>query len=63
LFAFTDGAVERKGESIDVGLERLRVAAMAHDGPVDAAIDRLLAAVVPDGADDDVVIVGLRWGN
>jgi hypothetical protein len=63
LFAFTDGAVERRGEGIDVGLERFRVAAMAHDGPVDSAIDRLLAAVVPDGADDDVVVVGLRWGN
>ncbi len=63
LIAFTDGAIERKGEDIDVGLERLRVAAIGPDEPVGASLDRLLAAVVPDAADDDVVIVGLRWGN
>ncbi len=63
LVAFTDGAVERRGEGIDVGLERLRAAAATMDGSVDATLDRLLDAVVPDGADDDVVIVGLRWGN
>jgi hypothetical protein len=63
LLAFTDGAVERKGEGIDVGLERFRVAAAAQAGPVADTIDGLLAAVVPDGANDDVVIVGLRWGD
>lgn len=63
LLAFTDGAIERKGEGIDTGLERLRVAATNHDGPIDATLDGLLTDVVPDGADDDVVIVGLRWGN
>ena len=63
LFAFTDGAIERKGEGIDIGLERLRLAAANHDGPIEATLDRLLSDVVPDGADDDVVIVGLRWGN
>jgi serine phosphatase RsbU (regulator of sigma subunit) len=63
LLAFTDGAIERKGEGIDIGLERLRVAAANHDGPIEATLDRLLADVVSDGADDDVVIVGLRWGS
>lgn len=63
LLAFTDGAIERKGEGIDMGLERLRVAASNHNGPIEATLDRLLTEVVPDGADDDVVILGLRWGS
>lgn len=63
LLAFTDGAIERKGEGIDVGLERLRLAATNQGGSIEATLDRLLTDVVPDGADDDVVVVGLRWGN
>lgn len=63
LLAFTDGAIERKGEGIDTGLERLRLAAANHDGPIEDTLDRLLSEIVPDGAHDDVVIVGLRWGN
>jgi serine phosphatase RsbU (regulator of sigma subunit) len=61
LLAFTDGAVERRGEPIDVGLDRLRRAAAAGHGPLQEFVDGLVSTVVPDGADDDVVMLGLRW--
>lgn len=63
LLAFTDGIVERKGELIDEGLERLRVAAAGHDAdePLEKFLDELLSSLVPGGADDDVVVLGLRW--
>ena len=52
LLAFTDGAVERRGEVIDTGLERLRSTAVAADGaaaadgpgPADADAGRRRAA-------------------
>jgi len=61
LIAFTDGAIERKGEDIDVGLERLRTSVVDDGKPIDALLDRLIAQLVPNGADDDVVILALRW--
>ncbi len=59
--AFTDGLVERRGESIDSGLERLLRAA---DGPIVAVDDllvRLLETVGPHGSDDDVAVLAFRW--
>lgn len=60
LVLYTDGLVERRGESIDDGLERLRSNVAAH-GPVDDLCDRLLAAIPEGPADDDLAVVTLRW--
>ena len=63
LLAFTDGAVERRGEVIDTGLERLRSTAAARTAR------RCRRARPPDGGlgaqggRDDTVILGLRWGS
>jgi hypothetical protein len=59
---YTDGLVERRGEAIDVGIERLRGAvAAASDAEPDELADRLLATLVgPGGADDDVAVVVAR---
>jgi serine phosphatase RsbU (regulator of sigma subunit) len=63
LLAFTDGAVERRGEAIDTGLERLRAAADdAADTPLDGMLDDLLGALASDTNKDDTVLLGLRWG-
>lgn len=60
LLLYTDGLVERRGEALDVGLERLRAAAEAGAGlPVEDLLDRLLAELVPD-AEDDVALLALR---
>jgi serine phosphatase RsbU (regulator of sigma subunit) len=62
LLAFTDGAVERRGEVIDTGLERLRSTAVAADGqPLSTVLDQLMQLPDADGGRDDTVILGLRW--
>jgi phosphoserine phosphatase RsbU/P len=55
---YTDGLVERRGESLDEGMERLRDA-LRTESP--EGVCRLLAkAVLEDGIQDDVAIVALR---
>ena len=62
LLAFTDGAVERRGEVLDVGLERLRsTAAAAGMQPLPTVLDRLMQMPDVHGGRDDTVILGLRW--
>jgi PAS domain S-box-containing protein len=58
---YTDGLVERPGEHIDSGLDRL--AALVREGPADpqGICDHLLSELVPDGGPtDDVAILTLR---
>jgi serine phosphatase RsbU (regulator of sigma subunit) len=63
LLAFTDGAVERRGEAIDAGLDRLRAAAAdAATRPLESMLDDVLAALAGDGKKDDTVLLGIRWG-
>lgn len=61
LLAFTDGAMERRGEDLDTGLERLRsTAARAAAQPLSAVLDGVLEMATAGGR-DDTVILGLRW--
>jgi hypothetical protein len=60
LLAFTDGLVERRGESIDTGLKRLQQAATANHSALDDLLSSLLEELRHDG-DDDTAIAGLRW--
>jgi serine phosphatase RsbU (regulator of sigma subunit) len=58
LVLYSDGLVERRGEGIDTGLERLRRATLERRGePVQNLIDGLLHDLLPDDARDDVVVV------
>ncbi|MGY1634106.1 PP2C family protein-serine/threonine phosphatase [Geodermatophilus sp. SYSU D01186] len=63
LLAFTDGLVERRGEVIDTGLDRLRAAgAAALDGqPLGQTLDGLMRALTADDGRDDTVLLGMRW--
>jgi anti-sigma regulatory factor (Ser/Thr protein kinase) len=63
LVAYTDGLVERRGEVIDVGLERLRaIVDENRDQPVDQIADAVLDGLVGENAPgDDVAFVVLRW--
>jgi serine phosphatase RsbU (regulator of sigma subunit) len=63
LLAFTDGLVERRGESIDVGLERLRARASTNHASLSELLTRILNELRDDGADDDTAIAGIRWMN
>ena len=53
LLAFTDGPFERRGESIDAGLERRA----GQRGSLEA----LLTELVEAQASDDMAILGVRW--
>lgn len=64
LLMFTDGLFERRGEPVDLGLERVREAAVARrEHPLQLLVDELLAAFTEDGAPDDTAILALRWGR
>lgn len=58
----SDGLIERRGEGIQAGFERLgNVAASLHDRPVDEICDRLLTLLgVETKRDDDVVVMCAR---
>ncbi|MHC3467764.1 PP2C family protein-serine/threonine phosphatase [Streptomyces sp. 7R007] len=61
LVLYTDGLIEAPGQSLDVGLERLRrhAAALAHR-PLAAFTDRLLDRTRPAENNDDVALLALR---
>jgi len=61
LLAFTDGLVERRGEVLDVGLERLREAAARNHVSVDALLLDLAERLRPEGPADDIAILGVKW--
>ena len=61
LLVFTDGLVERRGEIIDAGLERLRTTALEYRLELDRLIDSLAADLAVGGHDDDAAMVGVRW--
>ena len=61
LLGFTDGLFERRGETVDVGLERLRsTVAAASDRSLTALLD-LLVGHLAGTAHDDAAILGVRW--
>ena len=58
LVLYTDGLIERRGESLDIGLERLAVAANdLYGDPVHRVADGLIRLLSPETTRDDVVIV------
>jgi serine phosphatase RsbU (regulator of sigma subunit) len=61
LLLFTDGLFERRAESIDVGLERLRHTAGNADGSLEVVLDTITAELLDGGARDDVAILAVRW--
>jgi GAF domain-containing protein/anti-sigma regulatory factor (Ser/Thr protein kinase) len=61
LVLYTDGLVERRGESIDVGLERLRAAALAGPRDPEQLVEHILDAMVGTAErDDDIAILAVR---
>lgn len=61
LLAYTDGLVERRGESIDAGLARLQRAASSNHVGLDDLVNRVLDDLRRGGGDDDTAIAALRW--
>jgi hypothetical protein len=63
LLIFTDGLFERRGETIDAGLERLR-GSVVHHSDLEGVLDTLIAAQIgSDPTHDDSALLGVRWTN
>ncbi len=63
VLLYTDGLVERRGQSLGDGLAQLRrtLAELAATGPgLDELCDRLLRRMLPQHPDDDVALVAVR---
>jgi serine phosphatase RsbU (regulator of sigma subunit) len=60
LVLYTDGLIERRGESLDVGLERLRAAAAMLAGRSAGTCRRLRDLCVREDHEDDVCILTVR---
>ena len=61
--AYTDGLVERRSETIDVGLDRLRasLSACSTCDDVEAVADELITACLGDRpTDDDIALLVVR---
>jgi serine phosphatase RsbU (regulator of sigma subunit) len=64
FLAFTDGLIERRNETIDAGMERLRAASHGRASHDRANVDELvtdLVATLAAGSADDVAVLALRW--
>lgn len=61
LLAYTDGLIERRGEPIDLGMDRLR-AVVGSDprGPIHDLVQRALVALHHEDAADDIAVLGIR---
>jgi serine phosphatase RsbU (regulator of sigma subunit) len=58
LVCYTDGLIERRGEIIDVGLERLRAA--VSPGSAEEVCARLIASVGVEQPNDDIALLTIR---
>lgn len=61
LLLYTDGLIERRGESLDDGLNRLLSTLQKHaHEDLDRLCDAILSTMVPQAGEDDVAIVAVR---
>ncbi|WP_183061645.1 SpoIIE family protein phosphatase [Motilibacter peucedani] len=66
VLLYTDGLIERRGQSLDDGLARLRGALedLAAEGlGLEQLCDGLLARLLPERTEDDVALVAVRAGT
>jgi serine phosphatase RsbU (regulator of sigma subunit) len=61
LLAYTDGLIERRGESLGVGLERLADAAVRAAGrsTLESTLDGVLELMVQEASEDDIALLAL----
>jgi hypothetical protein len=55
--------VERRGENIDVGLERLARAAGERDSTLDDLLTVVVSHMAHRGAEDDIAVLAFRWAD
>jgi len=61
LLLYTDGLIEKRGQSLDDGLATLVQVVQEHAGDsLDELCDAVLRSMVPDAGEDDVALVAVR---
>ena len=60
LLLYTDGLVERRAQSLDIGLAQLVAQAAAHDGAALAAMLRGIVRAMDEDHSDDLCLLGAR---
>ena len=63
VLLYTDGLVERRGQSLDEGIQRLRAVLtglVAQDLPLERMCEQVLREMLPERPDDDVALVAVR---
>jgi serine phosphatase RsbU (regulator of sigma subunit) len=61
LIAFTDGLVERRGEHLDVGLDRLASIALHGPADLDALVTVVIAELTENHGEDDLALLAMRF--
>jgi PAS domain S-box-containing protein len=60
LTLYTDGLVEHRDRDLDTGIDALAAHVSGVTGPLADVPDRLVAALLPDGPDDDITVLLAR---
>lgn len=63
VILFSDGLVERAGEVLDEGLDRLRACALQEAKDLGSLVDKVLSGCLAADGKDDAAVVGLRWAR
>jgi serine phosphatase RsbU (regulator of sigma subunit) len=63
LLAYTDGLVERRGETLDAGLRRLQEAATRNYSSLEDLLSSIVTELTGDSPTDDIALIGLKWQN
>ena len=61
FMVFTDGLVERRSESIEVGLERLGQAVTVPWVTLDDLLTTVVSQMAHHGAEDDIAVLAFKW--
>lgn len=61
VLAFTDGLIERRGESVDVGLARLADAALIDVPTTEELLDHVVGELTDETSEDDTALLAIRW--
>jgi serine phosphatase RsbU (regulator of sigma subunit) len=61
VLLYTDGLIERRGEDIDVSLNRLSQVKLESEGGLSTFLDHLLSTLVTGPAEDDIAVLAARF--
>ena len=61
LIAFTDGLIEQRGQTLDAGLERLKVAVAGSPASPDELIAHLVTTLAGGDQEDDIAVLAVRF--